>query len=187
LTHACGPKRVAAAMRNRRILAVTTALSWLIAISLMAATVFAGGSSHPAGDAGPVAIPALTAAERDEAAQLATTELSALTGSSSFAVREVGVWHTHKRKKLGAVVVVAADPSRPYRATWPMIDYDRSETSEQGYRDDESRYTASRVREFLVLVDLRRGKVVQVDPSGLDVQVTDVAGDPRRRSAPRGD
>jgi hypothetical protein len=174
-------------MRNRRVVAGTTALLWLIAISLMAATVFAGGSSHPAAGGGPAAIPALTAAERAEAAQLATTELEGLTGMSRFAVREVGVWHTHKREKLGAVVVIAADPSRTYRATWPMIDYDRSETSEQGYRDDQSRYTAARVGEFLVLVDLRRGKVVQVDPSGLDVEVTDVAGDPRRRSAPRGD
>jgi hypothetical protein len=176
-------------MPNRRVLAVTTALLWLIAISLTAGTVLAGGASGPSadgnGDAAP--IPALSAGERAEAAELATAELGTLTGTTGFTVREVGVWHTHKRKKLGAVVVVSADASRRYRATWPAIDYDRSETSDQGYRDDESRYTASRVREFLVLVDLRRGKVVQVDPSGLDVQATDVAGDPRRRSAPRGD
>jgi transcription elongation factor len=68
-----------------------------------------------------------------------------------------------------------------------MIDYDRSETSQQGYTDDVAQFTASDVQQFLVLVDLRRGRVVQVDPNGADVQITNAVGNLRRRSTPLGD
>jgi hypothetical protein len=171
---------------RRRVLAVTAMLSWVVAIALTAGTVLAGSGS-PAAPSDPRPIPALTDAERADAAQLASDELGRLIGTDRFSVREVGVWHTHGKRKLGAVVVISAHAPGPFRAAWPMIDYDRSETSQQGYADDVAQFTASHVKEFLVLVDLRRGRVVQVDPSGPDVEVTNAAGDLRRRSTPLGD
>jgi hypothetical protein len=36
-------------------------------------------------------------------------------------------------------------------------------------------------------VDLRRDRVVQVEPDGLGLQISDVAGNPRRRNKPLGD
>jgi hypothetical protein len=171
---------------SRRALAVTMALAWIVAIAATSATVLAGSGS-PAAPSDPRPIPTLTEAERADAARLASAELTALVGAGRFSVTDVGVWHTHGKRKLGAVVVASATDAGPFRAAWPMIDYDRSETSQQGYADDVAQFTASHVQQFLVLVDLRRGRVVQVDPNGADVQITDAVGDLRRRFTPLGD
>ena len=171
---------------RRRLLAGLAATLWVIALAVAATSVIAAGRAAPPTPLDQP-IPTLTAAERMDAQRLASDELTALVGAGRFAIGDVGVWHTHGRKKLGAIVVATARGTRAVRAHWPLIDYDRSETSAQGYTDDGASYTASGVDEYLVLVDLRRGRVVQVEPAGLGLQATDVAGDLRRRDKPLGD
>ena len=178
-------RRGSAAMRHRRVLGVLAASLWAVAIAAGASAVIAGKPvAAPASDA---PIPVLTAPDRADAKRLASAELTSLVGADRFAIRDVGVWHTHGKRKLGAVVVAQARGGGPYAARWPAIDYDRTETSAQGYADDAAQYTASGIDEFLVLVDLRRGRVVQVEPQGMRVKVSDVVGDPRRRTQPFGD
>jgi hypothetical protein len=172
-------------MSRRRLLAGLAATLWAIALAVAATGVLAARATPPAALERP--IPALTADERVDAERLASGELTALVGANRFAIRDVGVWHTHGRQKLGAIVVATARDSGAVRAHWPLIDYDRSETSAQGYADDGASYTVSGVDEYLVLVDLRRGRVVQVEPDGLGLQVTDVVGSLRRRDEPLGD
>jgi hypothetical protein len=170
---------------RRRLLAGLAATLWAIALAVAATSVIASRAVAPVSLDRP--IPTLTAADRVDAERLASGELTRLVGAGGFAIGDVGVWHTHGRQKLGAIVVAAARGPRSFHARWPLIDYDRSETSAQGYADDTAEFTASNVDEFLVLVDLRRGRVVQVEPNGSAVTVTDVVGNLRRRDKPLGD
>jgi len=171
-------------MRRRHYFSMGLACG-VAAAFLLAGSVLAS-SSDPVSGSAPL-IPSLSDVERARAAELAAAELSTLIRSNRFAVQEVGVWHTHAGKKLGAVVVVSLPGAERFHAAWPTIDYDRSEPLPQPYKDDQSEYTASGVTSFLILVDLQRDKVVQVEPSGVNTETSEVVGNPRRRTQPLGD
>jgi hypothetical protein len=171
---------------KRRLLALGAIACAIGAVLLFAGSVIAGPGEPPANVAAPP-LPTLSDQERANAASLATSALEGLIHSNRFAVRDVGVWHTHGLHKLGAVVVITAHQAGPFRATWPTIDYDRSEKSSPPYKDDHVQLTVSHVQEWLILVDLKRQKVVQVAPSGIAVEETNVAGNARRRNVGYGD
>lgn len=171
---------------KQRYYAVGALVCGFAAAFALAASVVAAGDPDPAADPGPP-IPSLSSDEEARAAALATAELSTLIKANRFDLADVGVWHTHGKKPIGAVVVFDLKGGGRFHADWPTIDYDRSESHAKAYDDDHSEYTAAGVTQFLVLVDLKRDKVVQVEPSGLDVETSEVVGNPRRRDKPLGD
>lgn len=162
-------------------------LLWVGAIAAFASSVLAGDQASRPPDDAAAPIPTLSEQDVADARRLASSKLEQILGPGGFAVRDVGVWHTRRKKKLGAVVVVESPQDRSFHADWPVIAYDRSESSASPYQDDHVEYTASHVSEFLVLVDLRRGRVVQVEPSGVDMTTSDVVGNPRRATEPSGE
>jgi hypothetical protein len=171
---------------KQRYYAAAALVCGLAAAFVLTASVVAADDPDPVADPGRP-IPSLSDDEKARAAELATAELSTLIKSNRFDVVDVGVWHTHGMKPIGAVVVFDLKGAGRFHADWPTIDYDRSESHPTPYDDDHSEYTAAGVTQFLVLVDLKREKVVQVEPSGLDVVTSEVVGNPRRRDEPLGD
>jgi hypothetical protein len=133
-------------------------------------------------------IPSLTDAEVAQAKATAMAGVQAV-GISGFKIHDVGVWQESKHaKKIGAVVFFDLAGPSELSTSWPMIQYDESEkNTEQPYAQDESNYAVMGATQLIALVDLRKNRLVQLEPFGPDMTVTRDDPNGRRRTTGSGE
>lgn len=114
----------------------------------------------------------LTAAERDRAIAIATTDsrVVELLGGRPVTAEPVNVWTTTSGTgKLGAQVTLAWAGPVSLSYAWPFLLYDETEASSPPYTESTAYSAAQGVTELDVTVDLTRGAVVQIQPDGEDI------------------
>jgi hypothetical protein len=140
----------------------------------------AGPPGHPV--AGPTAdrrsatelgsAPELQASDklRADGIVAADRSLAAALGGAPYSIVKSGPWTTSgadgsPARVLGAAYVVALDkPIALESVKLPGALYDQSERANPPYQSIVNTVSSSRVTEFMVLVDLGRGKVVNISP-----------------------
>lgn len=117
--------------------------------------------------------PTLTAAEQKRAIVLATShpEVRALVGDRPLRIvpdaagELVGAWNTYRRRlKIGAAVELAWDERLAFDGPRRTIAYDYTEVSVPTYREGFTRLRSDLLTRLTVLIDLRRNKVVGLEP-----------------------
>lgn len=141
-------------------------------------------------------LPTLSAADdaRARALVLADRRLQKIVGATPYQVAQIGPWTTSngpwtERKKtelIGASLILAfAGPVELRDELMPGALYDVTERRSPPYQEVDLRVDATNVTSLLVLVDLRRGRIVNVSP-GLGSVVTRTRTPPGfRREVPR--
>jgi hypothetical protein len=167
------------------------------------ATESTGPPGHPIPDGTPnrgAATDVGAATELEASDQLRATEivaadrsLAAALGGAPYSIVKSGPWTTSGAdgspiRVLGAAYVVALDkPIALESVKLPGALYDQTERASPPYQSIVNTVSSSRVTEFMVLVDLGRGKVVNISPGpgSRDVKSTPPPGFQRTVPAPR--
>lgn len=141
------------------------------------------------------AVPELTVADEARAQALAKADkkLQKLLGSTPYTVARIGPWTTSngpwteqkKTELLGVSLVLSfAAPIEIADKVMPGAIYDVTEQRSPPYQEVDLRVDATGVTSLMVLIDLKRGKVVNVSP-GLGSVVTRASAPPGfRREVP---
>jgi hypothetical protein len=114
------------------------------------------------------AIPWLTAAERAQAAQILASDRrsKAIFRGASYSVADIGPWTTNDQKLIGASMIVRLSAPKSFPVIeWPAIETDWTPGSRFAhYRERTLPASAIDVRDFDVLVDLNRARLVSLRP-----------------------
>jgi hypothetical protein len=139
--------------------------------------------------------PELAASDRLRAGEIlgADRSLATALGGMSYSIVKAGAWTTSgadgaASRVLGAAFVVApAKPIELRSAKLPGALYDQTERTNPPYQAVVNTVSAKQATQFMVLVDLERGKVVNITP-GPDTQALETTPPPgfqRTVPAPR--
>lgn len=118
--------------------------------------------------------PTLSADQENRALELVAADPTAqqVLEGKDYEVSRMGPWGGERGDPLiGAAMMLrfSQPESFPMRA-WPFIDYRPGE--DPPYRKATWEFGASNVTDMEVMVDLRRERVVSIDPSGGEAQIT---------------
>jgi hypothetical protein len=100
---------------------------------------------------------------------------------SQYQVQDIGPWVTggspeSAEQIVGAIALLTLDqPTSFEMRAWPAI---HQQADGSSYRQDTLHFAASPTTEMMVLVDFRQDRVVQLEPFGVDVQITPEGGYP---------
>jgi hypothetical protein len=111
--------------------------------------------------------PVLTQKQRRATRQLlrADERLSEALAGNRLRIAQMGPWLSADHRFIGASAILPLRKPHSFpMTTWPLVDGDPP--GDAPYVVDEIEMKASRVSEFIVEVDLRRHKVVGIDPGG---------------------
>lgn len=112
-------------------------------------------------------LPELSSDEVGKAESLVANDrvLKDLTAVTPFSVSQVGVWHIIKDpRKLGAVLELTSSAPVTLTGMWPVMHYDKTETTTPPYTVSEIPMTVANVSSLLVAVDLDRSVIVSIQP-----------------------
>ena len=133
-----------------------------------------GGSSDEPAPPPPRRAPArLTKAQRAEARALleADPRLTEALRGQPLDVAQVGPWSSTEHEFIGASAILRLRRELSYpMMRWPVVDGDPP--GDAPYEEHALEVKASRVTEFVVDVDLGRGRVVGIDPGGEEATLT---------------
>jgi hypothetical protein len=132
----------------------------------------AGGAGPPAPTAGPglpsPPIPWLSAADKSEAERILASDprAKAIFGGASYTVADIGPFTTNDDRKIGAAMTIHLDAPRSFPVVeWPAIETDWKPGSRfPHYRERTFPASATGVRDFDVLVDLNRARLISLRP-----------------------
>jgi hypothetical protein len=129
-----------------------------------------GRAGPPAPTPGPSqaspAIPWLTEAEKSQAAHVLASDprAKALFEEASYTVADIGPWTTSYQKRIGAVMTIRLDTPKSFPVVeWPAVQTDWG-AGFPHYRERTLPASATDVRDFDVLVDLNRARMVSLRP-----------------------
>lgn len=113
-----------------------------------------------------VKIPQLTEEERAQVLSIATgdKQVQKLLDGRQYLVTTVGVWHTYSLKKIGGGVIFTLAEPATLEADWVGVEYNDKEDTWPPYKSNLRHFAAKEVQRLAVLVDLQKGKVVQIMP-----------------------
>jgi hypothetical protein len=121
----------------------------------------------------PAEEPVLTLAEQSATGQVVAGDarLRRVLAGVPYTIADQGIWTTQAGRRLGAFLDLRLQRAASLHSSWPTMHYDERGSSAQPYSESETDLRADRVTEIYVLVDLKRRRVVSVQP-GPEARVT---------------
>ena len=142
----------------------------LVVVVVGAVLLAPAGAGPPAPTPGPgwpsLSIPWLTLAEKSQAARILAgdSQAKALFAGASYAVADIGPWTTTDQRRIGAAMIISLDAPKSFPIVeWPAVQSDWS-LAFPHYRERTFPASATEVRDFDVLIDLNRARLVSLRP-----------------------
>jgi hypothetical protein len=108
-------------------------------------------------------------------------DLASLLAGRAYTVADVTGWYTVRdHVKFGAVATARLGVASAIEGTFPIVDYDAYERTSPAYRTTRHDLAAIDVTELRIFVDLAGARVVGIEPTGPEAQVTRGADTLRR-------
>lgn len=126
-------------------------------------------TADPEGEPTAVVDPTLSAAERDEALAILSSNTFAnqVLAGRTYTVTEAGPWTTFTNQRLGASLLLTLKEPAAYGLTnWPAMKYDETEGTSPPYETVTFPASAVAVTEFKVNIDLTQDLLVGMVPAG---------------------